>query len=166
MLPLLQAACHNNTARCSQCCANSPWLYSIYSTRCMTDHTSLCVQEQVPWTALQYVTGQIVYGGRVTDDNDRVLLTQLCQRCYQPQALQPGFAFMPAAALTAPPPDADLPACLDHIQALPAQDSAPFFGMHPNADTAYQVQVRLTCYWATLPLTVLSCLRGVCNTPA
>lgn len=99
------------------------------------------MQEQVPWAALQYITGQIIYGGRVTDDNDRVLLTELCQRCYQPRALQPGFAFTPDAGFRPPPPDADLPACLAHIQALPANDSAQVFGMHANADVAYQLQV-------------------------
>ena len=77
----------------------------------------------------------------MTDDNDRVLLTELCQRCYQPGALQPGFAFTPHAGIRPPPPDADLPACLAHIQALPAHDSAKVFGMHANADVAYQLQV-------------------------
>lgn len=101
------------------------------------------VQEQVAWPALQYLTGQIIYGGCVTDDNDRVLLTELCQRCYQPGVLQPGFAFTPDTALSPPPPDADMPACLEHIQALPATDSALLFGMHANADTAYQLQVNI-----------------------
>eukprot|EP00198_Chlamydomonas_reinhardtii_P006936 XP_001696272.1 dynein heavy chain 3 [Chlamydomonas reinhardtii] len=41
----------------------------------------------IPWDALQYVTGDIVYGGRVTDENDRRLLSCLLRRFYTP-ALQ------------------------------------------------------------------------------
>jgi dynein heavy chain len=39
----------------------------------------------VPWPALLYILGQITYGGRVTDENDRLLL-----RCIMQQHLQPG----------------------------------------------------------------------------
>ncbi|GFH25780.1 uncharacterized protein HaLaN_23801, partial [Haematococcus lacustris] len=38
----------------------------------------------IPWEALTYVTGQINYGGRVTDDNDRRLLMCILGQYYQP----------------------------------------------------------------------------------
>lgn len=96
-------------------------------------------QDAIPWAALLYVTGQINYGGRVTDNNDRVLLTQLLTRCYTPAALAPGFT--PAEGYPLPAADASLEACLGHIQGLPAVDTAHVFNMHPNADTAFQLQV-------------------------
>ena len=34
----------------------------------------LLKQENIPWDALNYVIGQINYGGRVTDDLDRKCL--------------------------------------------------------------------------------------------
>lgn len=43
----------------------------------------------VPGEGLQYVTGQINYGGRVTDDNDRRLLAALVGRHYRPEVLAP-----------------------------------------------------------------------------
>lgn len=97
-------------------------------------------QAAIPWAALQYVTGQINYGGRVTDDNDRVLLTHLLPRCYTPAALTPHFT--PAQGYPLPAADASLEACISHIQGLPAVDTASVFSMHPNADTTFQLQVR------------------------
>ena len=38
----------------------------------------------IPWQALQYVTGQLNYGGRVTDDWDRRCLMQLLEVYYHP----------------------------------------------------------------------------------
>ncbi|KAL3138895.1 hypothetical protein ABBQ32_005718 [Trebouxia sp. C0010 RCD-2024] len=98
----------------------------------------LNTQAAIPWAALQYVTGQINYGGRVTDDNDRVLLTHLLPRCYTPAALTPHFT--PAQGYPLPAADASLEACISHIQGLPAVDTASVFSMHPNADTTFQLQ--------------------------
>ena len=89
------------------------------------------------------MTGQINYGGRVTDDNDRVLVTHLLRRCYSPSVLLPDFSFAPDEAYAPPPPDADLDSCISHIQGLPATDTAQVFSMHANADTAFQLQVTL-----------------------
>ena len=100
------------------------------------------IQDAIPWEALQYVTGQINYGGRVTDDNDRVLLTHLLRQCYSLSVLMPGFSFAPDGGYAPPPPDADLDSCISHIQGLPATDTAQVFSMHANADTAFQLQVR------------------------
>jgi dynein heavy chain len=44
--------------------------------------------EIVPWDAMRYMTGQINYGGRVTDDWDRILLLHILSRFYN-EALVP-----------------------------------------------------------------------------
>ena len=43
----------------------------------------------MPWQALQYISGEIVYGGRVTDENDRALLLRLVRQFFSPAVLQP-----------------------------------------------------------------------------
>lgn len=44
--------------------------------------------EWVPWDALHYLTGQIYYGGRVTDEFDRRCLMATLKRFYSRQALE------------------------------------------------------------------------------
>lgn len=47
----------------------------------------------VPWKALAYLTGDITYGGRVTDDWDRRCLHSLLNSFYSPDALKPGYLY-------------------------------------------------------------------------
>ena len=53
----------------------------------------LDTQPVVPWDALEYVTGHINYGGRVTDDWDRRCLMTLLNRFCTPDILDDGFKF-------------------------------------------------------------------------
>ena len=50
-------------------------------------------QEEVPWGALWYITGEVTYGGRVTDDWDMRCLHALMRKFYTPDALEEGYAY-------------------------------------------------------------------------
>ena len=44
---------------------------------------------RIPFTALRYTAAELNYGGRVTDDHDRLLLTALLADVYTPDTLKP-----------------------------------------------------------------------------
>jgi dynein heavy chain len=50
-------------------------------------------QDEVPWDALLYITGHINYGGRVTDDNDRICLITTLSKYTQSNVLGDNFKF-------------------------------------------------------------------------
>ena len=99
----------------------------------------LVEQPEIPWDALRYVTGQINYGGRVTDDWDRRCLMAVLGRYYTPAVLDDGYSFSPSGLYYAPPVGS-LDAAREYANGLPLNDSPEIFGMHNNANIANQQQ--------------------------
>jgi dynein heavy chain len=96
--------------------------------------------DAVPWRALRYVTGEINYGGRVTDDNDRRLLGTMLARCYNAGVVETeGYSFTGDGAY-ALPSGGDHASTLAAVLALPHQDDPAVFGLHANADIAFNLQ--------------------------
>jgi dynein heavy chain len=120
--------------------------------------------EEIPFDSVHFMTGHINYGGRVTDDNDRILLISLLQKCY-------GRVILDAAYFKEPPPakrraagkkgprataapelftffgqaQYRIPAVLQtlediyqYVGSLPDTDIPEIFGMHQNANISYQ----------------------------
>ena len=52
--------------------------------------------DDIPWDAMRYMTGQINYGGRVTDDWDRVLLLNILLKFYTDDILDTDYQFSPS----------------------------------------------------------------------
>ena len=97
-------------------------------------------QEVIPWAALVYVTGQINYGGRVTDDLDRRCLMSILKKYYLEMVLDDGYTFTPSGTYYAPSGEGDLQSFRDYINDLPVTEAPEVFGMHPNADITFQMQ--------------------------
>ncbi len=55
----------------------------------------LTEQDEIPWPALWYLTGEVTFGGRVTDDWDRRCLHRLLQKFYHPRALNAKYKYSP-----------------------------------------------------------------------
>lgn len=97
-------------------------------------------QEVIPWDALNYVTGQINYGGRVTDDWDRRCLMSVLSIYMVPNVLDDGYKFSKSGKYYAPP-EGSYNATLGYFQSLPLQDDPEVFGMHENANVTFNMNL-------------------------
>ncbi|KAL2622254.1 hypothetical protein R1flu_002459 [Riccia fluitans] len=87
----------------------------------------------LPLDALQYVTGECNYGGRVTDDKDRLLLNTILKGIYNEEMINPGYKLSESGLYTTPP-EGNLQSYLEVIESYPLVTMPEAFGLHPNAD--------------------------------
>jgi dynein heavy chain len=117
--------------------------YEFNDSDLHTSYTMLKIfldeQEDVPWEALVYVTGIINYGGRVTDDMDRRCLITTLEKYYCPDNLGDDY-FYSESELYKAPPRGEAQSYRDYIDGLPEEDAPEVFGLHDNANIAYQRQ--------------------------
>ncbi|XP_063728306.1 dynein axonemal heavy chain 6-like isoform X2 [Symsagittifera roscoffensis] len=96
--------------------------------------------DSVPWDALLYMTGELVYGGRVTDDFDRKCLATVMRRFYSAKIFGEGFSFTSDQVYKMPSTSDDsFSAVSKLIEELPADDLPEIFGMHSNAQRSFQM---------------------------
>ncbi|GLC47993.1 hypothetical protein PLESTB_000047400 [Pleodorina starrii] len=89
-----------------------------------------------PFAALRYVTGECNYGGRVTDDKDRLLLNTVLERCYCPDIIANENYKLSSSGLYYAPAEGDRASYLAYIDTLPIIPLPEAFGLHENADIA------------------------------
>ena len=89
------------------------------------------------WKAIQYMFGEILYGGRVTDDLDKILLNTYCSAWMGDHMLKPEFKFKGEYIVPQCKTVADYHTYIDN---LPLADSPEVFGLHKNADITYQTK--------------------------
>ncbi|XP_011504753.1 PREDICTED: dynein heavy chain 5, axonemal [Ceratosolen solmsi marchali] len=90
----------------------------------------------VSWPTVCYMLGEVQYGGRVTDDFDKRLLTTFTHVWFCDVLLRAGFEFYKGYRV---PQTKSLIGYLDHINSLPQNDTPEVFGLHSNADITYQI---------------------------
>ena len=93
-------------------------------------------QDEVPWESLVYVTGEINYGGRVTDDQDRRCLMTILAQYYTAGILDDDYRFSESGKYYSPP-EGTLAAMIKYTRSLPPEEQPEVFGMHINALTAF-----------------------------
>ncbi len=94
--------------------------------------------EEIPWDAMRYMTGQINYGGRVTDDWDRVLLLSLLTRFYSDDLLDEDDYKFSESGIYFAPKHTTREEILSYIDNLPLTEEPEVFGLHQNANMVYQ----------------------------
>jgi len=93
-------------------------------------------QELIPWEALLFVTGEINYGGRVTDDWDRRCLKTILKKFYVKEALEGEYHFSDSS-LYVLPKIGDVESYKQYILSLPLNEDPSVFGMNENANITY-----------------------------
>ncbi|XP_072807658.1 dynein axonemal heavy chain 6 isoform X2 [Vicugna pacos] len=96
-----------------------------------------CHEGKIPWDALTYITGEITYGGRVTDTWDQRCLRTVLKRFFSPETLQENYKYSESGIYFAPVADS-LQEFKDYIENLPLIDDPEIFGMHENANLVFQ----------------------------
>lgn len=95
--------------------------------------------EDLPWGSLKYLIGDAMYGGRVSDDMDRRVLSTYLQE-YMGDFLFDDcqtFFFSRASFDYELPRQGTLESYVNMIEALPLVNSPAVFGLHPNAEIGY-----------------------------
>jgi dynein heavy chain, axonemal len=89
-----------------------------------------------PFDALRYITAECNYGGRVTDDKDRRLLSTLIQKCYAPELLSTsGYKLSDSGIFKSDwGADTTREAMISFLATLPIAAEPEAFGLHANAD--------------------------------
>jgi dynein heavy chain len=90
----------------------------------------------IPWPALRYVIGDITYGGRVTDDWDRITLKTVLNKYLYEEALENNFK-MSESGIYINPPTGSLNYYRDLIKNFPEYENPEVFGMHDNANITF-----------------------------
>ncbi|KAK9828903.1 hypothetical protein WJX72_002692 [[Myrmecia] bisecta] len=90
--------------------------------------------EEIPFAALRYVTGECNYGGRVTDDKDRLLLNTILEKCYCQEVVRRTRHKLSASGLYYVPDVGSQESYLQYIDSLPIIPQPEAFGLHDNAD--------------------------------
>ncbi|XP_029794387.1 dynein heavy chain 6, axonemal [Suricata suricatta] len=96
-----------------------------------------CQEGKIPWDALIYITGEITYGGRVTDTWDQRCLRTVLKRFFSPETLEEDYKYSESGIYFAPLADT-LQEFKDYIENLPLMDDPEIFGMHENANLVFQ----------------------------
>jgi dynein heavy chain len=118
-------------------------------------HNYLANYEQVPYADLQYLFGEVMYGGHITDDWDRRTNSTYLLVLIKP-AILTGMNLTLAPGFRSPPAEKfNRDAYVKYVdEKLPIEDPR-MFGLHPNAETGY-----LTTQGETLFFTILQCQGG------
>ncbi|KAL0228525.1 hypothetical protein RCL1_004668 [Eukaryota sp. TZLM3-RCL] len=104
--------------------------------------TFLAEQPEIPWAALRYLTAEVHYGGRFTQEYDRRALNTILDCFYRPEVLQQDCRFSELDTYYSPCVDT-LEDVKSYVSSLPLHDPPEVFGLHSNAAISlYLIETR------------------------
>lgn len=114
---------------------------------------------KLPWSTLKYLVGNVIYGGRVTDDYDRRVVQTYLEEYFGDflfDTFQPFHFFHGANVDYALPPSDTIDSrrmVIDYIQqCLPLENTPEVLGLHPEAQVSYLTAAAqdMTEHWISM----------------
>jgi dynein heavy chain len=87
----------------------------------------------VPFKVLNYIGAEINYGGRVTDANDKNLISCILRTYMRPEILEDGHKFS-ASGIYNTIPAGEKEDYMEYIRSMPLNPKPEAFGLHENAE--------------------------------
>eukprot|EP00743_Colponemidia_sp_Colp-15_P002217 GILK01002403.1.p1 GENE.GILK01002403.1~~GILK01002403.1.p1 ORF type:complete len:1329 (-),score=303.46 GILK01002403.1:72-3644(-) len=106
--------------------------------------SALMRNEQISWPTVRYMVSEVLYGGRITDDMDRVLFNTFSDAWMNDKIFHSNFSFTAVAGSSSLdfkigiPDGTELSTYRDYVSNFPAVDSPEVFGLHANADLTFR----------------------------
>ncbi|KAJ8266677.1 hypothetical protein GJAV_G00133350 [Gymnothorax javanicus] len=100
-------------------------------------------EENIPWSSLKYLIGEVMYGGRAIDSFDRRILTVYLDEYlgdFLFDTFQPFHFYHNKDVDYKIPPDGNKDVYVEEIEGLPLANTPEVFGLHPNAEIGYYTQ--------------------------
>ena len=123
-------------------------LLSFYLTKSVEDK-----DEVLPWQTLKYLIGDVMYGGRVSNDLDRRILSAYLDEYFGDFLFSETNKFY----FSKDKFDYEIPQILkgnvrdyvDYVDIFPLAENPAVYGLHPNAEISYMMQ-KTNNLWSTL----------------
>ena len=115
--------------------ATSLMLLNTYLTKALKNK-----DKHIPWGSLRYLIGEVIYGGRVTDNYDRRILSTYLDEYmgdFLFDTFQPFHFYKGIDIDYRIPSDGPLSNYTNMIDSLPHVNSPEIFGLHSNAEIGY-----------------------------
>jgi dynein heavy chain len=103
-------------------------------TTCLSVFKNFEERPKVPWEDLRYVFGEIMYGGHITDDWDRVLCSAYLQMFIVPEVCEG----MDLATGFAVPPPGTYQEYVTYVKENMPPESPLLYGLHANAEINFR----------------------------
>ena len=117
---------------------NIPYEFADSDRECAVDNFKLFTSDgELPWDALQFITAEITYGGRVTDEWDQRVLKVVLNRFFRRETLESGYLYSSSDFYHALE-TTSLTSYKEYIEQLPIIDPPEIFDMYENANISYQ----------------------------
>eukprot|EP01060_Flectonema_neradi_P033948 TRINITY_DN5821_c0_g1_i1.p1 TRINITY_DN5821_c0_g1~~TRINITY_DN5821_c0_g1_i1.p1 ORF type:complete len:4165 (+),score=795.81 TRINITY_DN5821_c0_g1_i1:69-12563(+) len=114
---------------------NTPYEFTTGDLKCCVDQILLFLNkyDEVPFKVIMTLSGEIHYGGRVTDDWDRRYLMTAISGFVTPDIMNDDYAFSESGLYRSVQPSS-VSEYLDYIDEWPLNTLPEMFGLHDNAD--------------------------------